>query len=251
MSEMAGLADKPTAVVTGATSGIGKAIALELAKQGYDTIAIGRSSAVLDEMRATPGIYPLAMDITDREGLSAALEDQKVDVFVSNAGIIPKPVGFAEMDQADIDETLEINLSAAIAAVRLVLPGMIQRRSGHVIFTGSIAGQAPFPNMAVYGASKAAISSFAAALRCDLSGTGIRVTEVIAGRVQTRLYRNAVGEQALADMYSNYKPVQPEDVARMISAVLMMPAHVDVTRFDILPTAQYVGGGGYAASESE
>ena len=246
MSGIAGCDNNPVAVVTGATSGIGKAIAIELINQGYNTVAIGRSHRVLEDMQASFGVVPMAMDITDREALSAALEQLRVDVFVNNAGVIPKPAEFPAMELADIDRTLEVNLSSAIAATRLVLPGMIERKRGHLFFTGSIAGQAPFPNMAVYGASKAGISSFAAALRCDLSGTGIRITELVAGRVETRLYRNAFSDQKLADMYSVFKPVQPEDVARMVSSILTMPQHVNVTRFDILPTAQYVGGGGHA-----
>ena len=240
---------KPLALVTGATSGIGRAITMELVRLDYEAIAIGRRTAVLSEMQAMSGIHPLALDITDREALSAALEGEQIDVLVSNAGVIPPLVGFADMDQSDIDTTLEINLSAAITIVRLVLPGMIARGSGHIFFTGSTAGQGPFANMAVYGASKAAVSSFAAALRCDLAGSDVRVTEVVAGRVETRLYRDALSAQARAEMYSAFDPVQPEDVARMVAAVLTMPAHVDVTRFDILPTGQFIGGRAFAAGE--
>ena len=159
-------------------------------------IALGRSTANLADMTTHSGVRPLALDLTDREALEAALEGEEVDVLVNNAGIMP-PVGpFAEMVQSDIDTTLEVNLSAALTTTRLVLPGMIARARGHVFFTGSTAGHAPFPNMAVYGASKAAIAGFAAGLRCDLSGTGVRVTEIVAGRVQTALYRDALSAEA-------------------------------------------------------
>ena len=240
---------KPLALVTGATSGIGKAISFELCNAGHDVIALGRSTANLAEMTAHRGVRPLALDVTDREALAAALEGEEIDVLVNNAGIMPPMQSFAEIAQSDIDTTLEVNLSAALCTTRLVLPGMIARRRGHVFFTGSTAGHAPFPNMAVYGASKAAIASFAAALRCDLSGTGVRVTEIVAGRVQTALYRDALSSDARADMYSVFQAVQPEDVAKMLNTVLAMPPHVDVTRFDILPTAQFVGGGGFAKEE--
>lgn len=237
------------ALVTGATSGIGKAITARLAGAGYDVIALGRSEATLEQMRSTPGIQPLAMDLTDREGLATALEGTEIDLLINNAGIIPPVVGFDQMAQSDIDATLEVNLSAAIAITRMVLPGMMTRKAGHVFFTGSTAGQASFPKMAVYGASKAAISSFAAALRCDVSGSGVRITEIVAGRVETNLYRDALTDQSRADMYSAFDAVQPHEVADMLLAVLQMPAHVDVTRFDILPTAQFVGGGGFATKE--
>lgn len=239
----------PTALVTGATSGIGKAITFALIQGGYEVIALGRSAAKLEEMQGTAGVRPLALDLTDREALAAALDGEEIDVLVNNAGVIPPVVGFDQMDQADIDTTLEVNLSAAIATTRLILPGMMERRKGHVFFTGSTAGQAPFPNMAVYGASKAAISSFAEALRCDVSGSGVRITEIVAGRVETNLYKKVLTDRVRADMYSAFDAVQPEDVAQMVLSVLQMPARVDVTRFDILPTAQYVGGGGFAKSE--
>ncbi|MCL6284200.1 SDR family oxidoreductase [Ruegeria sp. 2012CJ41-6] len=238
-----------TALVTGATSGIGKAITFALAGAGYQVIALGRSATTLEKMQATAGVQPLALDLTDREALATALEGEEIDVLVNNAGVIPPVTGFDQMDQSDIDTTLEVNLSAALATTRLILPGMMARRRGHVFFTGSTAGQAPFPNMAVYGASKAAISSFAAALRCDIAGSGVRVTEIVAGRVETNLYEKVLTDRARADMYAAFDAVQPDDVAKMLLSVLQMPAHVDVTRFDILPTAQFVGGGGFAQKE--
>jgi len=240
---------KQTALVTGATSGIGKAITFALAGAGFEVIALGRSATKLEQMQATDGVRPLALDLTDREALATALEGEQIDVLVNNAGVIPPVTGFDQMDQSDIDTTLEVNLSAAIATTRLILPGMMARKRGHVFFTGSTAGQAPFPNMAVYGASKAAISSFAAALRCDISGSGVRVTEIVAGRVETNLYKEVLTDRARADMYSAFDAVQPDEVAQMLLSVLQMPAHVDVTRFDILPTAQFVGGGGFAQKE--
>ncbi len=242
--------DKPLALVTGATSGIGRAITFALADSGYEVIALGRSAVTLEQMQAHVGVRPLALDLTDREALETALAGEEVDVLVNNAGIIPPITGFCDMAQSDIDATLEVNLSAAIATTRMVLPGMVARKRGHLFFTGSTAGQAPFPNMAVYGASKAAISSFAAGLRCDLPGSNVRVTEIVAGRVETDLYRGVLSDQARADMYEAFEAVQPEDVAQMLLTVLQMPAHVDVTRFDILPTAQFVGGGGFAKKET-
>ncbi|WP_371229087.1 SDR family oxidoreductase [Roseovarius sp. 2305UL8-3] len=239
-----------TALVAGATSGIGKAITFALAGAGHQVIALGRSSATLEQMQATKGVHPLALDLTDREALVTALDGEDIDVLVNNAGVIPPIVGFDQMDQSDIDTTLEVNLSAAIATTRLILPGMMARGRGHVFFTGSTAGQAPFPNMAVYGASKAAISSFAAALRCDISGSGVRVTEIVAGRVETNLYNDILTDRLRADMYAAFDAVQPDDVAQMLLSVLQMPPHVDVTRFDILPTAQFVGGGGFAKKEN-
>lgn len=242
-------ATQKTALVTGGTSGIGKAITLALSTVGYEVTALGRDPEALAEMQAIPRVDALAVDLRDRDAIADVVKQKDFDVLVNNAGVMPPPAAFDEMSQSDIDTTLDINLSAAIALTRTVLPAMLARETGHIVFTGSTAGQTPFPNMAVYGATKAALSSFAAALRCDLSGSGIRVTEIVAGRVQTALYRDALSNDARDAMYEDFEAVRPEDVARMLISVLNMPSHVDVTRFDILPTAQFVGGGGFGRKE--
>lgn len=114
------------------------------------------------------------------------------------------------------------------------------RGRGHVFFTGSIAAHTPYPNMAVYAATKAALGGFAQRLRLDLSAAGVRGTEIVAGRVESVLYKDVLSPEARAAMYAGHTAVQPEDVAAMVLAVLNLPAHVDVARFDILPTRQPV-----------
>ena len=212
-------------------------MAIALSDAGYDVYAMARSEAALKELHGThPRIVPVAMDVTDREGLEAVLADLHVDVLVNNAGMMPPLGNFADMKIADIDTTLEVNLSAAIMLTRLVVPQMRERQSGHIVFTGSSAGHAPFPNVAVYSATKAAIAGFAAALRADVSQYGIRVTEIVPGRVETQLYNDILDAAARAAMYAGNVAVQPEDVARMLVALLALPASADVTRFDIMPT---------------
>ncbi|TIN17393.1 MAG: SDR family oxidoreductase, partial [Mesorhizobium sp.] len=104
-----------TAFITGATSGIGRAIAIALSDAGYDVYAVGRSQAALKELQAErPGILPIAVDVTDREALESVLADLTIDVLINNAGIMPPLGNFADMTIADIDTTLEVNLSAAI-----------------------------------------------------------------------------------------------------------------------------------------
>ena len=225
-----------TAFITGATSGIGRAMALALSEAGYDVYAAGRREAALEELRAArPGITPIAVDVTDRDALEAVVADLHIDVLINNAGTMPPLGNFADMAMSDIDATLGVNFGAAVVLTRLVVPQMRERRSGHVLFTGSIAGHAPFANIAVYSATKAAISGFAASLRADLSPYGVRVTEIVAGRVETPLYKDILDAEARAAMYAG-AVVQPEDVAKMVVAVLGLPASADVTRFDIMPT---------------
>lgn len=226
-----------TAFITGATSGIGRAMAIALGDAGYEVYAVGRSKAALEELRAArPGITPIAVDVTDREALEAVVADLAIDVLVNNAGVMPPLGNFADMAMSDIDATLEVNLSSAIVLTRLVVPRMRERRSGHILFTGSVAGHAPFANIAVYSATKAAIGGFAASLRADLSPYGIRVTEIVAGRVETGLYKDILDAEARAAMYGGDPVVQPEDVAKMVVAVLALPASANIARFDIVPT---------------
>lgn len=226
-----------TAFITGATSGIGRAMALALSEVGYEVYAVGRSKAALADLRvAARGIVPIALDITDREALEAVLADLHIDVLVNNAGIMPPLGHFADMKMSDIDSALEINLSAPVVLTRLVVPQMRARRSGHILFTGSSAAHNAFPNLAVYSATKAAIAGFAASLRAELSQDGIRITEIVPGRVETQLYKDTLDAEARAAMYAGNVAVQPEDVAQMVVALLALPARADVTRVDIMPT---------------
>ena len=225
------------AFITGATSGIGRAMAVSLSEAGYDVYAIGRSKIALEELRAAcPSVTPIAVDVTDREAVETLVAGLHIDVLINNAGMMPPLGNFADMKIQDIDATLEVNLSAAIMLTRLVVPQMRDRSSGHILFTGSAAAHAAFANIAVYSAAKAAISGFAAALRADLSPFGIRVTEIVAGRVETQLYKNILDAKTRAAMYAGNVAVQPDDIAQMVVTLLALPAWADVTRFDIMPT---------------
>jgi NADP-dependent 3-hydroxy acid dehydrogenase YdfG len=229
--------DVTTVLITGATSGIGRAMAIALSQAGYEIYALGRNEDALEKLRAEqPAVVPIAVDITDREALEAALTDLHVDVLINNAGMMPPLGNFADMKLSDIDATLEVNLSAAILLTRMVAPQMRARQSGHILFTSSSAAHAAFPNVAVYSATKAAISGFAAALRADLSSYGIRVTEIVPGRVETQLYKDILDAKSREAMYAGNLSVQPEDVAKMVVALLALPIAADVTRFDIMPT---------------
>lgn len=231
------------ALVTGATGGIGRALTLALRDAGYHVTALGRDAAALKALAAEPHVTALSVDMGDRAALRAAVADLTPDVLVNNAGMMPPLVPFDRLDEDQIDHAVTVNLTSTLALTRMVLPAMVARGSGHVVFTGSTAGHAPFANLALYCATKAAIGGFAQALRLDLAPHGVRVTEIVAGRVETGLYRDRLPEQARAAMYADNQAVQPQDVARMVLTVLDMPPHVDVARFDILPTRQGVPTG--------
>ena len=229
------------AFVTGATSGIGRAVARALHAAGHEVMAVGRDEAAL-AMLAAGGMQPLKLDLADTSGLSrslqGALEGFEPDILVNNAGIVPPPGNFCDMDEADLHRTVATNLTSALLVTLAVAPGMRARGRGHIFFAGSIAGHMPYPNLAAYAATKAALGGFAQSLRLDLSASGVRVTEIVAGRVESPLYKDVLSPEARAAMYAGQTAVQPEDVAAMVLAVLDLPGHVDVARFDILPTRQ-------------
>lgn len=230
------------AIVTGATSGIGQAIALSLHEAGHRVIAFGRQPAALAAL-AAQGLDTRAVDMTDRAALRAAVDGLEPDVLVNNAGMMPRMAAFCDLAEDEIDQAVAVNLGSVLSMTRAVAPGMRARRRGHIFFTGSTAGHAPFANLAVYCATKAAVGGFAQALRLDMAPHGVRVTEIVAGRVETGLYKSLLSDDARAAMYANRSAVQPEDVASMVAAVLALPAHVDVARFDILPTHQATATG--------
>ena len=233
-----------TALVTGATSGIGRAIVAALRTAGLNVIATGRNPDALAALAREYGAITVQADICDTDAICAAAASHEIDIVINNAGILSTSGPFADTDISQIDAMIDINLKAPLRLTHQLLPPMIARRRGHVLFVGSIAGHSPYPGSCVYGASKAGIRLFCDALRCDLLGTGVRVTEIVPGRVETALYRDTLGpDRARAALYEGYRPVQPEDVAGLVRTVIDMPLHVDVTRMEVLPTDQASGGG--------
>ena len=230
------------ALVTGATSGIGRAIAVALHGAGHQVVALGRNATALADLAAL-GLQTRQLDLTDAAGMTQALTDLTPDILVNNAGMMPPLGNFCDADPADIDQAINTNLRAVLTLTRAMAPGMRARGHGHIFFTGSTAGHAPFANLAVYCATKAAIAGFAQALRLDMAPHGVRVTEIVAGRVETGLYSTLLPAETRAAMYAGNAAVQPADVAAMLLAVLALPQSVDVARFDILPTHQGVATG--------
>lgn len=232
------------AVVTGATSGIGKAIVPMLRKRGLEVYAIGRNEAQLAELAETSGAIPVQADVRDSARIADALAGIEVDILVNNAGILSTRAAFQDIDPAEIDAMVDINLKAPMHLTRIVLPGMVSRKRGHLIYLGSSGGRAAFPGMGAYGPSKAGLSLFCDNLRCDLLGTSVRVSEIVPGRVQTALYRTSIPDnQASAVLYDGYRPIQPENIAQIVNDVIALPVYVDVARVEVFPTDQATGGG--------
>lgn len=236
--------EKATALVTGATSGIGRATVLKLREIGLDVLALGRSANPLAQLAADSGATPIEADVRDTAAIMAQLGDRPVDILINNAGILSTRARFDEIDPAEIDAMIDVNLKAPMHLTRAILPGMVARKRGHLIYLGSSGGRAAFPSMDAYGPSKAGLSLFCDNLRCDLLGTGIRVSEIVPGRVRTDLYRTALGaEAAKATLYDGYRSILPDNIASLIATVIALPDFVDVSRLEVFPTDQATGGG--------
>jgi NADP-dependent 3-hydroxy acid dehydrogenase YdfG len=236
-------AGRLTVVVTGATSGIGRATVARLCTDGHTVHAVGRRRRLLEDIARTTGARAVVADVRDTDAIIAQMGPAAVDVIVNNAGILSGRAPFHRIDPAEIDSMIDVNLKAPMHLARAFLPGMIERRRGHLVFVGSSGGRAPFPGMSVYGSSKAGLSMFCDDLRCDLLGTSVRVTEVVPGRVQTELYHTVMNpEQATAELYDGYRPLQPGHIADLIAYVIGLPDSVDVSRIEVFPTDQATGG---------
>ncbi|HJK96634.1 MAG TPA: SDR family NAD(P)-dependent oxidoreductase [Polyangiaceae bacterium LLY-WYZ-14_1] len=241
---------KRRSLVTGASAGIGRATALALARRGDHVLATGRREARLDalaeEAAADPTssgrIEPLVFDLTDRRATEAALEGPAaagIDVLVNNAGLAR---GVAPLQEGDVDDweaMIDTNLRGLLYATRAVLPGMVARGRGDIVNVGSVAGRWVYPGGNVYCATKYAVGALSEALRLDVQGTGLRVTNVLPGMVETEFSQVRLGDAGqAAAVYEGMTPLSGEDIAETILWALDRPPHVTIQELVVFPTDQ-------------
>jgi 3-oxoacyl-[acyl-carrier protein] reductase len=220
----------PSALVTGASRGIGRAIAARLAREGYEVIAAARSRAELDEVCAEISAAggrcrPLVMDVSDPQAVAAALTGAEVDVLVNNAGIgVLKP--FMETTAAEWQRTIDVNVNALYHVTRAVLPAMIAKKSGHVCTIGSIAGRGAFVGGSCYAATKAFVTSWSESLMLEVREHGVKVSVVMPGSVTTHFNDHVPsGDDAWK--------LSADDVAGTVAYVVSTPANVLVHRAEV------------------
>ena len=238
-----------TALVTGASRGIGAAITKALCGAGIAVTAAGRSESALKVLADETGCATLALDLADMDAVIDTLSGIDVDILVNNAGVMTQSAPFAELAREELHQSVDINLKGTLAATRALLPGMIDRRRGYVFFITSMFGPYAAPNASVYAATKAGIRAFASCLRLELVGTGIRVTEIAPGRVETEFFRAAFDGNKNAmnqKLFKEHVALVPDDVAAALLGALNLPDRADINRIEITPTDQALGGMIYA-----
>ena len=237
------------ALVTGATSGIGKATAEAFAAQGIDLIICGRREERLQALQRSLGtkvnVHYLVFDVRDRAAVEqqiASLPDQfkHIDILVNNAGNAHGLDLIQEGDPDDWDAMLDINVKGLLYVTKSVVNDMIARGGGHIINVSSIAGKEVYPRGNVYSASKHAVDALTRGMLLDLNGTGVKVSSVDPGLVSTEFseVRFKGDKERAGSVYEGYSPLQAMDVAEVIVFMATRPAHVNISDLVILPTDQ-------------
>ena len=239
-----------TAFVTGATAGIGEATVRALVAGGWRCVATGRRKERLDALVGDLGadkVHPAVFDVRDEDAMDEAIaalpgEFANIDLLVNNAGLAQ---GLSPAQEADLDDwqtMIDTNVTAMVKLTRKLLPGLIERK-GAIIALGSVAGNYVYPGGNVYAGSKAFANHFTLALRADLHGTGVRVTSIEPGMVETEFTLVRTGsQQASDDLYRGSDPMTGEDIAMMIKWVAELPPHLNINRLEPMPVNQDFAG---------
>ncbi len=238
---------KKTVLITGATSGIGKATAELLAYKGYKLILCGRRKERLEGLQKQLGeiteVQTLSFDVRDQHAVQSALasiDAGSIDVLINNAGNAHGLSTIDTGDTADWDAMIDINVKGLLYVSKAVIPAMVERKAGHIINIGSIAGIEVYPKGNVYCASKHAVDAITKGMRQDLNPYGIKVSEIKPGLVETEFSMvRFKGDQDMSDnVYKNMQPLTGKDIAEIIEFMLSRPAHVVIADVLTLPVAQ-------------
>ncbi len=237
------------ALITGATSGIGRETARIFAKNGIPLVLCGRRQERLNELEEElaplTAVHTLNFDIRDREAVEKAVNSipeslADISILVNNAG---NAYGLDPIDEGNLDDwdaMIDINVKGLLYISRAVLPKMVARQHGHIINIGSTAGKEVYPKGNVYCASKHAVDAINQGMRIDLNAHGIRVGAVNPGLVETEFseVRFKGDTKRAGGVYKGYQPLRPEDIAEIIYFVISRPAHVNIADLVVMPTAQ-------------
>jgi len=239
------------AIITGATSGIGRAVAIKLAENNFNLILTGRRNELLEtlkreiEVKYKRDVLTLNFDIRNKEAVDKAIEGlaerwQKIDILVNNAGLA---VGLNHIQDGIVDDwerMIDTNIKGLLYITRKVAPIMIERGKGHIVNIGSIAGTQVYENGNVYCASKHAVHALSQGMREDMLKHGIKVTEIRPGMIETEfsLVRFKGNKELAKKTYEGFTPLFGEDIADALLYAVTRPDHVCINDMEITPTAQ-------------
>jgi serine 3-dehydrogenase len=238
-----------TVLITGATAGIGEASAKRFAAGGWRVIATGRRGDRLRALADALGeaCLPLEIDMRDLSALESLAELSppwgEIDLLLNNAGLAPPMSGLADSEWDGLQTAINTNVTGLVALTRALLPTLIDRK-GAVINLSSVAATYPYKGGAVYGGTKAFVRQFSLDLRCDLAGSGVRVTSIEPGMVETEftLVRTG-GDKAASDkLYADMDPMTADDIAETIWWVANLPPHMNINTIELMPTSQSFAG---------
>ena len=239
------------ALITGASSGIGEATARTLASEGAALILVARRADRLAQLAAELRVptHCVTLDVRHPQAVETMLAQlphpfSTIDILVNNAGLA---LGLSSADAAELEDwqvMIDTNITALVRMTRLVLPGMKARQSGHIVNISSVAGSYHYPSANVYGASKAFVTYFSLALRADLLGAPIRVTNIEPGMTETEFseVRFHGDAERAAKVYEQIAPLTAHDIGESIRWAVTQPAHMNVNRIEIMPTMQAPAG---------
>jgi 3-hydroxy acid dehydrogenase/malonic semialdehyde reductase len=240
---------KKIALVTGATSGIGRATARILAQNNFKIILCGRRAERLDELKKELSefteVHTLCFDVRDKKAVFESINSlpsafSKIDVLINNAGNAHGLSPIQDGDLDDWDAMIDINVKGLLYVSKAVIPQMMEQKSGHIINIGSIAGKEVYPNGNVYCASKHAVDALNKSMLIDLNPYGIRVGAIHPGMVETEFseVRFKGDSERASNTYKGFKPLIAEDIADIIHFVVSRPYHINIADLIVLPTAQ-------------
>lgn len=239
------------ALITGASAGIGEACARVLAKEGYQLILAARRKERLEKLAEelkqaySTKSYLIELDVRDKAAVNEVLgnlpaEWKAVDVLVNNAGLSQGLDPIQTGDTDDWDRMIDTNIKGLLYVTRVISPGMVERKAGHIINIGSIAGKEVYPNGNVYCATKHAVDALSKGMRIDLLPYGIKVTAIHPGMVETEfsIVRFKGDEDRAAAVYHNLEPLVAQDIAEAAWFAISRPPHVNINDLLIMPTIQ-------------
>ena len=238
-----------TMLITGATAGFGLAAARRFAREGWRVIGTGRRAdrlrALADELGEL--FLPLEVDMRDVEALDALARLEApwgdVDLLVNNAGLAPPTTPMPETDWPRIEQVLDTNITGLVALTRALMPTLIARK-GQIINLSSVAATYPYKGGAVYAGTKAFVRQFSLDLRCDLAGTGVRVTSVEPGMAETEftIVRTGGDVEASDKLYAGMKPMTADDLADLFWWLANLPPHLNINTIELMPVSQSFAG---------